>query len=124
MSETNPLRLDLDSFADKVLDFRKGQTKTSIFLDGVEILIAEVRRLRLNNPDQGKESKEESGMDLLSTTQTVVRALKTLTYEQKIEVLDLARKQFDLQEKAALKAPSAPEQTVNSEGSTIPAQPN
>jgi len=96
--------------------------KTLVFLDSVDLLIDEVRRSRhilgeLTHP------KENISMDLLTTTQNVVRSLKNCTYEQKIEVLELARKQFDLSEKAAQATAAAPSTasttTTNAEGQAV-----
>lgn len=63
-------------------------------------------------------------MDLLDTAANIVRRLKKLPHAQRIEVLDLARKQFEYlregEERAAKeeaqKVASAPQTVLNAEG--------
>lgn len=94
----------LDDLEQRAADWRRQTTVAIPLMEDLDILIDEIRRLRhilsMNN-------KEATEMDLLATTQGVVRGLKKFSYSQRIEVLELARKAIEFEEEGVRKNQAA-----------------
>lgn len=96
-----PTEEQLDDLENRAASYRQQTIISIVLMEDVDILIDEIRRLR---HILSRNNKEATEMDLLSTTQGVVRNLKKFSYSQRIEVLELARKAIEFEEEGIRKA--------------------
>ncbi len=96
-----PTEEQLDEVQERVDYFRQNTVIAHILMEDVDILIDEIRRLR---HILSRNHKEATEMDLLATTQAVLRSLKKYSYSQRVEVLELARKAVEFEEEGNRKS--------------------